>query len=124
MTYPSFSGEVIEGYKIGRKLGFPTANISTTETLPENGVYIAEIQINGQSYYGILSIGTRPTLQLSRLSVEVYILDFCKDIYHEHIKVTPLHFIRKEEKFNSTKELQEQMQEDKLFTLNWLKTYR
>lgn len=113
MKYNSFNGIVIEGNKIGRTLGFPTANISTSDILPEKGVYVAEILIKEEKYYGLLNIGTRPTLYLKQLSIEVYIIDFSEDIYNQEIKITPLHFIRKEIKFNSLVELQSQMEKDK-----------
>lgn len=121
MSYHSFNGIVIQGNQIGRTIGFPTANISTTDTIPQNGVYVAEIQIKQQSYYGLLNIGIRPTLHLTERSIEVYIFDFSEKIYAQQIQIIPLHFIRKEIKFNSLSELEKQLEKDKKFAMEWLK---
>lgn len=123
MNYTSIKGKVIKGNKIGRQLGFPTANISTTDTLPEKGVYVAEIRIKDQHYYGIVNIGTRPTLHLSQLTVEVHILNFSDNIYDQIIEITPLQYIRKEMKFKTMKALQLQMENDKGFALQWLQSH-
>ncbi len=123
MNYTSIKGKVIKGNKIGRQLGFPTANISTSEALPEKGVYVAEIRIKGQNYYGIVNIGTRPTLHLSQLTVEVHILNFSDNIYDQIIEITPLQYIRKEMKFKTMKALQLQMENDKGFALQWLQSH-
>ncbi len=123
MNYTSIKGKVIKGNKIGRQLGFPTANISTTDTLPEKGVYVAEIRIKDQNYYGIVNIGTRPTLDLSQLTVEVHILNFSDNIYDQIIEITPLQYIRKEMKFKTMEVLQLQMEKDKVFTLQWLQSH-
>ncbi|MDD3281568.1 MAG: riboflavin kinase [Bacteroidales bacterium] len=123
MNYTSIKGKVIKGNKIGRQLGFPTANISTSEALPEKGVYVAEIRIKGQNYYGIANIGTRPTLHLSQLTVEVHILNFSDYLYDQIIEITPLQYIRKEMKFKTMKALQLQMENDKVFTLHWIQSH-
>jgi riboflavin kinase / FMN adenylyltransferase len=121
MKYNSFKGKVIEGNKIGRTIGFPTANIATSDSLPEKGVYIAEIRINELTFYGLLNIGTRPTLELTELSVEIFIFNFSETIYYQSVVITPLHFIRNEKKFNSLKELQLQMEKDKILAEKFLK---
>lgn len=121
MIYPAFKGSVIEGNHIGRTLGFPTANIATSDSIPSNGVYIAKIVYLDEIYYGLLSIGTRPTLDLKEISIEVYVFDFMRDIYQQEMQITPLHFIRNEIKFNSLKELKSQLAKDRDIARQWLK---
>ena len=123
MAFTTFKGKVIEGNKIGRELGFPTANISTSDILPEKGVYVAKIQVKGNFFYGILNIGTRPTLHLTQLSIEVHIFNFVEDIYNQDILITPLHFIRNEMMFDSINGLKMQMEKDKSFTENFISSY-
>ena len=120
MNYPSFSGIVIHGNHIGRTLGFPTANIATSDTIPLKGVYIAHITLKDKTYYGLLNIGTRPTLHLTQISIEVYIFDFSKDIYNQKMQITPLHFIRTEMKFNTLNELKKEMEKDEMFAREWI----
>ena len=112
----SMTGIVIDGNKLGRTLGFPTANMRIDEThklIPPDGVYAVWVELDGKRYKGALSIGRRPTiLKHGELRVEVYILHFNREIYGEEIKVIFQDFIRKDMKFNSTDELIEQMEMD------------
>ena len=123
MIYPTFKGKVIEGNRIGRTLGFPTANIATSDNIPSNGVYIAKIALQDKFFYGLLSIGTRPTLDLKEMSIEVFIFDFMGDIYQQEMQVTPLHYIRNEITFNSLKELKTQLERDRDIARQWLKEF-
>lgn len=123
MIYPTFKGKVIEGNRIGRTLGFPTANIATTDSIPSNGVYIAKIAFLDEIYYGLLSIGTRPTLNLKEMCIEVFIFDFKGDIYQQEMQVTPLYYIRNEIKFNNLKELKAQLAKDRDIARQWVKDY-
>ena len=114
----SMTGKVIHGDKIGRTLGFPTANleIEKYKLIPGNGVYVVKVSRNNSIYKGLLSIGTRPTVTNSNEKrVEVYILDFDQNIYDELISVELLHKIRDDQKFDSMEELVDQMNEDKKF---------
>jgi riboflavin kinase/FMN adenylyltransferase len=116
--YP-ISGHVVEGNKIGRTIGFPTANIEPTEPyklIPCDGVYAVNVFVGNQHYSGMLNIGTRPTLnhkEPQRL-VEVHIIDFNKGIYDELIHVSFRKKIRNERKFNNLMELAGQLERDKL----------
>jgi riboflavin kinase/FMN adenylyltransferase len=85
----SVSGKVIDGKKLGRTIGYPTANIEVDELklLPKKGAYIVEVYVKNKFYKGMLSIGTNPTVNGDKLTVEVYILDFNEDIYGEEITV-------------------------------------
>ncbi len=114
----SFTGKVQHGDKIGRTLGFPTANleIGKYKLIPGNGVYVVKVQIENEIFKGLLSIGTRPTITNSEEKrVEVYILDFDRNIYDEMISVELIHKIRDDKKFESIEELIAQMNEDKKF---------
>jgi len=110
-------GEVIAGNKIGRKLGFPTANINIplNKITPKNGVYLVQVEFGNTKKWGIADIGTRPTIADSiseKQSLEVHIFDFCDDIYGTEVKTTLLKYIRAEHKFNNTNELAAQISKD------------
>lgn len=112
------SGPVIKGNQIGRTLGFPTANIYVEESnklIPADGVYLTAVHIknNPNKYYGLLSIGTRPTFNKTEKRIEVNILNFNDTIYGETITVEFLAFIRKDKKFESVDALVAAMNEDK-----------
>lgn len=116
----SVSGEVIHGKKLGRTIGYPTANISVNplKFLPKKGAYIVDAFVKNQQFKGMLSIGTNPTVDGKSLSVEVYILDFDSDIYGEAISVNFREFLHEEIKFESLDQLIERLDEDKRLTEN------
>lgn len=98
----SISGIVVKGNQLGRKLGFPTANIQPDEPdkiIPEYGVYAVLVDWNGKTYKGMSNIGIRPTLDLHKLTIEVHMFDFDQDIYGEHITIYFLEHTRIEKKF-------------------------
>ncbi len=107
-------GVVVQGDKIGRTLGFPTANICYYDyVLPMNGVYYVDVIIDNKVYGGALSIGFNPTINIKETKrLEVHICDFDESIYGKTIKIIFLKYLRPELKFNSKKELIEQMNED------------
>lgn len=111
----SVSGTVVHGKKIGRTIGYPTANIDTDQVklLPKKGAYIVEVFLKNQQYKGMLSIGTNPTVNGEKLTVEVYILDFNGDIYNEKITVAFRDFLHDEIKFEGLEKLIEKLDEDK-----------
>lgn len=114
----SVSGTVVHGKKLGRTIGYPTANIETDhiKLLPKKGAYIVEVFIKGEQYKGMLSIGTNPTVNGEKLTVEVYILDFEGDIYDEKITVAFRDFLHDEIKFEGLEKLIERLDEDKRLT--------
>ena len=120
----SFSGVVVVGDRRGRTLGFPTANIQLDEPeklLPAIGIYLVEILVRGKSFFGLLSIGKRPTFyDEGKIVPEVYIYDFDENIYNEYVTVNVIERLRGEEKFSSAEELIEQMNKDKEFGLEIL----
>lgn len=116
----SLIGEVIDGRKIGRTIGFPTANLKYDKNfiLPGIGVYYTNIKVNNKIYKGITSVGSNPTVQGKKITVETYILDFDKDIYGEIVEVSFIKKIRNEKKFNRLDQLKAQLEKDKEFAIN------
>ncbi|KQT17313.1 riboflavin biosynthesis protein RibF [Chryseobacterium sp. Leaf404] len=114
----SVSGTVVHGKKLGRTIGYPTANIETEtlKLLPKKGAYIVEVFVKDQQYRGMLSVGTNPTVNGEKLTVEVYILDFEGNIYDEKITVKFRDFLHKEIKFEGIEKLVERLDEDKRLT--------
>ena len=111
-----FEGVVIEGDKLGRALGYPTANLSYTNTEKiklGHGVYAAFADVEGIRKKGMLSIGNRPTLTNSDERIEVNIFDFDKNIYGKTIRVTVKKYLRSQEKYASLDELKYQLEIDK-----------
>lgn len=128
LGYPYFiSGKVIEGKKIGRTIGFPTANILLSENyklLPKNGVYVVSSFIKNELRYGMMNIGNNPTLGENEQSIEVHFFELNKDIYNENLQISILEHIREEHKFNSITELQVQLEKDKTFSLDFIKNMK
>ena len=111
--YYFLSGEVIEGEKRGRQIGFPTANLNTTwNFLPQNGVYVTYVTHKGKRFEAITNIGFRPTFGKSNLLIESHILDFNDSIYGDRIKVQFVKRIRSEKKFDTVDELIENIKKD------------
>ena len=114
----SFTGTVIHGKKLGRTIGFPTANIKIEESyklIPAQGVYAVQCVIDNQKCNGMLNIGTNPTVSGQNTSIEVHLFDFDQDIYDQEITVELIKRIRDEQKFASVDDLKTQLQEDKIF---------
>jgi riboflavin kinase/FMN adenylyltransferase len=114
--YP-LEGTVTDGYRVGRKIGFPTANLRVDhpfKLVPAEGVYAVKVEVEGQQHLGMLNIGHRPTLNNGTdRSIEVHILDFAGDIYRQNIRIEFLRFLRPETKFASIEELISQIEKDK-----------
>ena len=118
-----FSGKVVEGNKLGRTLGYPTANLEITEKLkliPGDGIYAVDAVLTaepGEIYGGMMSIGFRPTIGHSDRTIEVNIFDFDRMIYGETLKVIVKKYLRPEVKFNGLEALKEQLALDKINSL-------
>lgn len=110
----TLSGIVVHERGVGRKMHFPTANIIIDENimLPKNGVYATYTKIGEQIYPCVTNIGTRPTFDLDKVSVETYIIDFASEIYGKTLKVYFCDRLRDEKKFSSQDELREQIFSD------------
>jgi len=120
------NGKIVGGKMIGRKIGFPTANITPKENyklIPSDGVYAIRLQINGNQYKGMLNIGVRPTVNASSLikTIEVNIFDFSQDIYGQDVSLIFVERMRNEEKYKNVDLLVDQLNKDKLMALDILK---
>ncbi len=123
LGYPyCLHGKVVKGNQLGRKLGFPTANIqvnSTLKLIPSVGSYAVKVELEDNVYDGMLNIGIRPTLNTNPneskppLTIEAHIFNFDADIYGKEITIKFIKLIRKEEKFDSIDELKNQLLLDK-----------
>ncbi len=121
----SLTGKVIEGKQLGRKIGFPTANIETFDNhklVPGDGVYAVFVQTGGKLYKGMLNVGIRPTVNYNadHKSIEVHIFDFESDIYNSEITLYFVSKIRDEQKFAGIAELREQLVKDRILVLSIL----
>ncbi len=113
----SLTGMVIHGNKLGRTIGFPTANIGIKEPyklLPSNGIYAIRINIDFKVYDGMINIGNRPTVGGNTRTIEANIFDFDEDIYDQEITVEFIDHIRNEIKFDGIDGLKNQLQKDEL----------
>ena len=120
------TGKVIIGQQNGRKIGFPTANIEVSENyklIPADGVYAVKVEVQNKTYYGMLNIGYRPTLDGAHKSIEVNIFNFNQDIYGVQISIHFLKLIREEVKFGSLADLKAQLIKDKEETKAIIETY-
>lgn len=110
----SLSGEVCEGKHLGRKLGFPTANVffGKHTIIPKNGVYKTIVTVEGNSYPAITNTGINPTVGGEALRTETYIPDFEGNLYGKKINIEFIGFIREEKKFDNIEELKKQIQAD------------
>ena len=110
-------GAVVEGQRLGRKIGFPTANMQLYEPLkqlPDNGVYATQVFVSGKKYCGMTNIGFRPTVQNNAArTIETHIFDFAEDIYGQDLTIDFVERIRSEQRFASLDELKTQLQKDK-----------
>ena len=107
-------GRVAHGDKIGRTLGFPTANIHLhRKVTPVQGIYAVEVfGLKGEPLQGVASVGTRPTVGGTRTLLEIFIFDFDQEIYGKYLNIDFLHKIRDEEKFDSLDELKQWILDD------------
>lgn len=135
LGYPfSIFGKVIKGDKIGRTIGFPTANIFVEETyklIPGDGIYAVTVEISAEgdedlelkptTYQGMAYIGQRPTINGMTRNIEVNIFDFNQEIYGQDIKMNFLKFLRHDVKFTGLETLKIQLHKDKADTLDYFK---
>ena len=130
-----FNGTVVEGNKLGRTIGYPTANLKIEEEkklIPGNGVYAVEVNgqwsmVNGERqeldrFKGMMNIGIRPTVEGTNRMIEVNIFDFDKEIYGDTLTIHIKKRLRNEQKFNSLEDLKNQLAKDKEQAMEWLIT--
>ena len=116
-------GTVVNGKKLGGKIGYPTANINVKEDyklIPKTGVYVIKTTINNTSYYGMMNIGYRPTVDGKHQTIEAHLFDFNGDLYGKSLKIEFLYFLRDEQKFDSVDDLILQLKKDRQNTLDFL----
>lgn len=109
------TGTVVKGKGLGRTIDFPTANISITASyklIPGNGVYVVKSTIENKSIFGMMNIGTNPTVDGKTRSIEVHFFNFNKDIYNSELKIEFLKRLRSEQKFKNLDALKIQLKED------------
>jgi riboflavin kinase/FMN adenylyltransferase len=119
----SISGSVLHGNKLGRTIGFPTANIVISDQhklIPSDGVYAVIVRIGNKLHKGMLNSGYRPTVNGKSHSIEVHIFDFNEDIYNQFITIEYVDKLRDEIKFDSIDSLKNQLEKDKLRTITIL----
>lgn len=127
LGYPyMLSGKVKTGKGLGKKFGFPTANIHISELyklIPKKGVYVVKAKLDSEELFGMMNIGNNPTVSGKEKSIEVNLFDFEGDLYNKEITVKLLHRLRDEHKFDSVEQLQEQLQRDKQKSLELILKY-
>lgn len=117
----SISGNVVAGNKLGRTLGFPTANIIVNDLykiIPQDGAYCVKIVLDKQSFSGMINIGNKPTVNSSKTkSIEAHIFNFNENLYNKTLTINFICKLRNEQKFNSIEELTSQLEKDKINSL-------
>ena len=111
-----FSGKVIQGNKLGRTIGYPTANLfieNENKLIPADGVYAVEVELENRKLMGMMNIGIRPTVDGKKRTIEVNIFNFDEDIYGKELRITLKKHLRSEIKFNGLDELKAQLAKDK-----------
>ncbi|CEN35219.1 bifunctional riboflavin kinase/FAD synthetase [Capnocytophaga cynodegmi] len=117
-------GKVVHGLKIGRTIGFPTANIQVKESykiIPKDGIYLVYSIFSKKKIYGMMSIGKNPTIEGKGATIEVYYFDFKQDIYENNVTIYFLEHLRDEQKFESVEKLKEQLQIDEITSRKLIK---
>lgn len=120
----SLSGIISKGKQLGRTIGYPTANIKIEEEyklIPLNGVYIAQSILNGKTVFGMMNIGTRPTVDGTTQTIEINFFDFKQNLYGQKITVSLLHRMRTEQKFESLDALKSQLSKDKINAQSYIR---
>lgn len=126
LGYPfCLNGIVVSGKKLGKQLQYPTANLHIEEAyklIPKQGVYIVKSVIENKTVYGMMNIGTNPTItDSSQQHIEIHFFDFNDNLYNKHLKIDMLHRLRDEKKFDSIDDLKYQLQLDEKQSLNFIK---
>lgn len=118
------NASVVKGKGLGKKISFPTANLKLSEDyklIPANGVYAVKVFLDEEVHFGMMNIGTNPTVSNTRNQhIEVHIFDFNNEIYDQSITVEFLERVRDEVKFDSTEQLQKQLHSDQEYVLSYL----
>ncbi|MCT4595632.1 MAG: bifunctional riboflavin kinase/FAD synthetase [Anaeromicrobium sp.] len=119
----SINGQVVEGKKVGRKIGVPTANIKLEKNMltPSSGVYLTKVSIDGKLYDSITNVGYNPTFSQGEINIETHVMNFRENIYGKNIEVHFIDKIREEKKFPSVEDLTIQLKKDIDLAKNFFK---
>lgn len=127
LNYPfMLNGTIVKGKGIGKTINFPTANLHIEEAyklIPKNGVYVVKSVLGNEEVFGIMSIGTNPTVGGTTRTIETYFLDIQKDLYGKKIEIELLSKIREEETFDSLESLQYAIKNDEAFARKFIENY-
>lgn len=118
------NGVVVNGKKLGGKIGYPTANIDIKESyklIPKTGVYVVKSTIDKKTIFGMMNIGNRPTVGGNHQTIEVHFFNFNQDLYHQNLTIQLLFFLRNEEKFDSVDLLINQLKKDEEIARDYIK---
>ncbi|WP_424492971.1 bifunctional riboflavin kinase/FAD synthetase [Salinimicrobium sp. GXAS 041] len=125
LSYPfALAGTVVKGKGLGREFGVPTANLNIEEDyklVPANGVYVVKSEIGGENYFGMMNIGTNPTVGGTEQTIETHFFDLQKDLYDTYLSIELLTRIRDEKKFDSVEKLKIAMKQDKAFSMQYIR---
>ena len=125
LSYPfALKGEIVRGKGLGKTFDFPTANLKVPETyklIPKNGVYVVRSEIDGRNHFGMMSIGTNPTVGGTEKTIESFFFDFDGDLYGKTLKIELLTRIRDEKKFDSIEALKIALKQDRAFSMQYIK---
>lgn len=119
------TGTVVKGKELGRTIDFPTANINVTATyklIPSDGVYVVKSKIKNTTIFGMMNIGTNPTVDGKTRSIEVHYFNFNQDIYNAELKIEFLKRLRSEQKYENLEALKMQLQKDMTNASNYIQT--
>ncbi len=119
------TGRVVGGRRLGRTIGFPTANLQIAQDyklIPKDGVYVVRSTIDGRNFGGMMNIGSNPTIENAARSIEIYFVDLDTDLYGRELQVSILHRLRDEQKFASVDLLKQQLEEDRNDAIGYLKS--
>ena len=119
------TGTVIKGKGLGRTIDFPTANINVTaayKLIPNDGVYVVKSKIDNKTVFGMMNIGTNPTVNGKKRSIEVHFFNFNQDIYDSELKIEFLKRLRSEQKFENLEALKAQLKKDMTNAHSYIKT--
>jgi len=120
----AITGKIVRGKGLGKEFGYPTANLKVEEEyklIPKNGVYVVRSLIDGYSYYGMMNIGTNPTVGGTHQTIETFFFNLDKDLYGKVLTIEMLSWIRDEKKFESVSALKLAMRQDEAFSKVYIK---
>ncbi len=120
----SLKGVVVRGRGLGKEFKYPTANVSIKEDyklIPKNGVYVVSSTIDGEKYFGMMNIGTNPTVGGEEQTIETYFFNLDKDLYGKELRIEMLTRIRAEKKFSSIEALKIAMRQDEAFSKQYIR---